>query len=251
MPLKFNPFTGEFDLVMSPGHGVATIQVDGDVGSAVPTAGGVLDILGGVGLSSDATVLNTLTMNLDVPVTVPNGGTGITSLVKGAFLVGNTVNALNPVGPLDDGEIFIGDVLGGYPVANTLTAGTGITITNAAGSITITSTTGFDWDEVTATTAVMQANHAYICNNNAAQINLTMPVASAIGDSIQVIGKGTMAWNILQNAGQTIHFISMDTTPGIGGSLSSTQRYDCVELVCITANTDWVVVDSEGNITIV
>src|SRR3990167_10517378 len=45
---------------------------------------------------------------------------------------------------MDDGELIIGDT-GGVPIISTLTAGTGVTITNAAGSITIAAS-GVDAD---------------------------------------------------------------------------------------------------------
>ena len=72
-----------------------------------------------------------------------------------------------------------------------------------------------------------------------------------VGDIIEIVGKGAGGWLIAQNAGQTIHFGSSDTTTGAGGSLASTNRYNSIYLVCITANTDFLVKTSGGNITVV
>jgi hypothetical protein len=67
---------------------------------------------------------------------------------------------------------------------------------------------------------------------------------------MQVVGKGTGLFKIAQNAGQTIHIVASDTTTGVTGSLTAIERYAALELVCITANTDWAIMDSMGNFTV-
>jgi hypothetical protein len=94
----------------------------------------------------------------------------------------------------------------------------------------------------------MAVNNGYIADN-AGLVTLTLPAVAALGSIIRVAGKGTGGWSIAQNAGQVIHFGAFDTTPGALGSLSSNQQYDCVELVCTTANTDFTVVSVMGNLT--
>lgn len=129
----------------------------------------------------------------------------------------------------------------------------GVTVSGNPGTSTLTisvSGSGMTWNEVTGASANMSVNNGYIANN-AGLVTLTLPATSAFGDVIQVGGKGTGGWRIAQNAGQTIHFGSLDTTTGAGGSLSSMLRYDCVEMVCITANTDWLVTSTQGNLTVV
>jgi len=107
------------------------------------------------------------------------------------------------------------------------------------------------WTEVTlGGPTQMEVNNGYI-PNNAGVVGLTLPVTAILGDVIKVDGKGAGGWNILQNAGQTIHFLSQDTTSGAGGSLSSTNRYNCITLRCITSNTDFVVEAITGNLTVV
>lgn len=80
---------------------------------------------------------------------------------------------------------------------------------------------------------------------------ITLPAVSAVGDVIEITGYTVGGWLIAQNALQQINFIAASTTLGVGGSLASTQRYDSIKLVCATANTDWNVLSSSGNITIV
>ncbi len=108
----------------------------------------------------------------------------------------------------------------------------------------------FTWSEQTGTTVAMAVNNGYIANNGSL-VTLTLPATAALGSIIEVCGKGAGGWSIAQNSGQTIHFGAANTTTGATGSLSSTLQYDAVRLVCSTANTDFVVLSSVGNLTVV
>jgi len=132
----------------------------------------------------------------------------------------------------------------------TITAGTGILVTPTANTITISTTNGISWVEVTVTTQAMAVDTGYIANN-VALVTLTLPAVAVVGDRVRVAGKGAGLWRIAQNAGQVIHFGATDSTVGVGGSVTAILRYDCVELLCITDNTDWVVLSSVGNLTVV
>jgi hypothetical protein len=72
-------------------------------------------------------------------LSVPNGGTGATSLTDGGVLLGSGTGAITATAQPTDGQLLIGST-GTDPVLATLTAGTNISITNAAGSITIDAT---------------------------------------------------------------------------------------------------------------
>ena len=109
---------------------------------------------------------------------------------------------------------------------------------------------GLTWNEETGTSATMSVANGYIANN-AALVTLTLPTTASVGDIIRVTGKGAGGWKIAQNASEIIHFGVVDSTTGTGGSLASTETYDSVELVCVVANNEWVVISSVGNITIV
>lgn len=377
--------SGTVSVTGNPGTNTLTITDTGtvattyttDSGSATPAAN-ILNVLGGTGISTSASG-NTITFDLDTPVSVADGGTGLSNPTDGAFLIGNGASSLELIGPLTDGQLLIGNTGTISPTASTLTAGTGITITNGSGSITIDAAAtiplsfptdsgtatpaanaltiaggnncttsgagatvtidvddnvadsfptdsgtatpalgaltvaggtligstgsgstvtlnaddtvvasvptdsgtatpaanaftiagsgaistsasgstvtisvaagGLSWNVETGTSAQMAVNNGYIANN-AGTVTFTLPDTAAVGDLLKVTGLQG-AWSIAQNAGETIHFGVLSTTTGVGGSLTSTLPRDAVELVCVVADTDWNVLSSIGNITVV
>ena len=85
----------------------------------------------------DGAGLTSLTpSNLSGIVSVDKGGTGAGTFTTGGLLYGNSTSALQSMPIMSNGQLLIGDG-SGTPNTSTLTAGTGIAITNAAGSITI------------------------------------------------------------------------------------------------------------------
>ncbi len=167
-----------------------------------------------------------------------------------AVLLGAASNGITNLA-LTNGQLAIGST-GADPSAATLTAGTGVSITNGAGSITINAVGGaMTWTVVTGTTQTAAVNNGYIANN-AGQVTVTLPSTSAVGDMVAVTGiNNATGWKIAQNGGNQIFFGSSSTTSGAGGSLTSTATRDTVYLVCMTANATWNVVSAIGNITVV
>lgn len=70
---------------------------------------------------------------------VPNGGTGLATLTANSLFIGNGTSALTALGVATNGQLPIGRT-GLSPVLATLTAGTNVSITNGAGSITVAAT---------------------------------------------------------------------------------------------------------------
>jgi len=133
-----------------------------------------------------------------------------------------------------------------------ITAGTNISVTPGANTITIAATgsASFSWSVVTGATQSMAVNHGYIANNGGTCV-MTLPATAAVGDILEVTGiNNATGWQIAQNSGQTVHFGSSNTTTGATGSLTSTATRDSVRLVCVVANTDFNVLSSIGNITV-
>jgi len=156
------------------------------------------------------------------------GGAGTLST-----LTGDAGGAISPV---------LGDII--------LAGGIGISTSGAGNTITITATGGVAWTEVTAATVTLAGNTNYRMNR-ATAITATLPVLAAVDTVIEIVGHGAGLTIIAQNAGQSIHVDENTTTPGAGGTLTATHRYNCIKIHCVVANTEWVVSSSVGNWTIV
>ena len=99
----------------------------------------------------------------------------------------------------------------------------------------------------TSTPVTMAANTIYSANN-AGLTTLNMPATAAFGELFEVVGQGAGGWLIQMNAGQTANLNGSPTS--VAGSLASTNRYNCLKLMCTVANTTFTVVTSSGVITV-
>ena len=151
---------------------------------------------------------------------------------------------------LTDGQLVIGSTAGA-PAAATLSAGSGITITNASNSVTIaqTNASGFPWTDVTGATQALAVNNGYVTDH--ANVTYTLPASGVLGDTIKIVGK-TGITTIAQNANQQIVMGSGSSTVGVTGSIVGTNAGDCVELIVITAGASTVyrAANWVGNFTI-
>ena len=109
---------------------------------------------------------------------------------------------------------------------------------------------GITWNEVTETSQPALANNGYIANN-AALVTITLPSTCAVGEIVRVAGKGAGMWKVAQNSGQIIYFGDQNTTSGTAGYIAAKYRYDTVELLCITANTTFLVIGNIGNLDVI
>jgi len=126
------------NVVGNPGTHTLTISavglgvvetITGNSGGAVSPSGGNINIVGDIA--------NNITI-------VDNPGThtltaAVTGTTNHSLLIGNASGSISSLGVATNGQLPIGST-GANPVLSTLTAGTGISITNGAGSITITNT---------------------------------------------------------------------------------------------------------------
>ena len=185
------------------------------------------------------------TLSLAV-VGVPGGGTGATTFTNHGILIGSGVGALAATAELSDGQLLIGST-GNDAVLGTLTGGVGVTVANAAGSITINATGGgFEWTRVAGVAQALAVQNGYI-PTNVALTTFTLPVTAALGSVFKIDGEGTGLAVISQNATQQIHYGPFSTTAGVGGSLSSSHRRDCITLRCTVADTEFIAESAFGN----
>lgn len=132
-------------------------------------------------------------------------------------------------------------ILGG---AGTTTSGLGNIIT-----VTVTAA-AFTWNVVTSALnpITLVPENGYI-TKGAGSVQFILPAAASVGDTYRIVGYGNL-WTIAQNANQQMFLGIASTTVGAGGSFSALTIKDCVEIVCVTANLEFVVTDSEGNILV-
>ncbi len=82
-------------------------------------------------------------------------------------------------------------------------------------------------------------------------VTFTLPVTAAFGTVLYLQGFGSGGWQVNQNASQQIIIGTSLSTVGAGGSIASTDRYDSIALLCVTANTTWCALSGpQGNITV-
>lgn len=179
------------------------------------------------------------------------GGTGISNPTAHTLPVAEGASNFTFLGPLSNGQLLIGSS-SADPVAATITPGTNISVTNGAGSIRIDATglAGIGWVNVTSSTQAMVADTGYVADKSTL-VTFTLPVTAAFGTIIYVQGLGAGGWQINQNSGQQIIIGSSLSTIGASGFIASTNQYDSIALLCVTANTTWCSLGApQGNITV-
>lgn len=166
----------------------------------------------------------------------------------GVVLAENT-GAFQASNAATNGQVLLGATSANPAFASLTSTGGTIAFTTGTNSLNLdVVSAGLPWTNVTGTSQAMSVNNGYIANN-ASLVTLTLPSTAALGTQVKVAGLGAGGWKIAQNAGQLINFGSVVTTTGATGFLSSTNTFDQIDLLCVTANTTWVVRSSIGNIT--
>ena len=140
--------------------------------------------------SGTASVISAIDLTADVTGILPiaNGGTGASSLTDGGILLGSGTAAITATAQPTDGQLLIGST-GSDPALATLTAGSGISITNAAGAVTITNTGGG-----------FTGNVAY---SSGASTNVQITVPSGSSDTVGFIAQILMEDDTVGNTGLT------------------------------------------------
>ncbi len=239
--------TGLTNHAVLVGAGTSTITKVGPTA----TAGQVFQSAGSSAdpVFSTATYPSTTTVSQILYSSATNTVSGLATSNRGVLTTGATgVPAITALAT--DGQLIIGSTAGA-PAAATLTAGTGVSITNGSNSITVNAVGGgITWSVVTVDTT-FTVNTGTIANR-AGTLAMALPAISAVGSIIEITGINTAAgWQITQAASQQIFFGNTSTTLGATGSLTSTAIRDSLKMVCVVANLTWNVLSSIGNITVV
>ena len=246
--------TGTWNGTVSLTGGGTNANIAASNGGVVYSTASALALLSGTAtanqaLLSGATAAPTWS-TATYPLTFTAGGILYASAanVIGRFAVNTGVIVSAAAGPVlvnpnGVGKTIIGSN-GSQPVAAQIGVGTGIT---AAYTTNITFSLAAPTNQ-TATSVTMTAGTFYLANA-ASLITLTLAASPTVGDTYIIVGIGAGGWTVAQNASQLIKLPGgVATTAGVGGSLSSNNRYDCVTITYSeTANT-FVATNIVGNI---
>lgn len=259
-----NPGANTVTIAATGGSGSGTVNAgsqnqmayyaaNGTAVSGLTTASNGALVTDGSGVPSISTTLPN--MNIGTPSAgVLTNCTGlpvgsVSGIGNSSVVVTNNFGVAAGVGPLLDGQIIIGST-GNTPARATLTAGSNVSITNGPGSITISATGsgggGMQWNNVTGTSQAAAVNNGYV-SSNASLTTFTLPATAAIGDIVAIQGAGAAGWTISLSGGQSVVLNSGTAT----SSVSSTQQYDVIYLMCIVANTTWAYNGGFGNYSLV
>lgn len=162
-------------------------------------------------------------------------------LVDGASIniVGNQLVAAGGSNPIQTINLIGPDGTGNF----TISAGANIVITPGVNSISISSTGNLSWIEVAINT-LMSVNNGYIVNAGGV-LTMTLPAISARGDVIEIEDKGLNGFVIQAAGGDTVVYQGISSTVGGGWSTVTAGCY--VKLLCVTANSRWDIITSQGN----
>lgn len=182
-----------------------------------------------------------LASNVSGILSVVNGGTGLSTITKGSLLYGSATGTIAATSPMaTNGQLLIGNATNGYPSVATLTAGTGMTITNSAGAITLAAafssaaatidmnTFNINLDAAAGNSylsgdgasqgATVDALGRVILKNNAsAGILSTTSQLSLQGDTVNAIEIGQT-----NDYKSTYHIFVRNATSGVGAAMSLT-----------------------------
>lgn len=229
--------TGNQNVVVGSGSstGSGTYNTILGTGSGASIGAGVSNIILG-GNIPGAAVSNRLRIGRST-------GSAFAGDLSSAFICG--IDGVN-VGSVAKVVTMASDQLG----TATITAGTNISVTPGANTITIAALGGgvVTWSVISAnqTAAV---NNGYFCNK-AGTLTLALPATSAVGDVIEVTNENSATGiQFTQAAGQQILIGNTNTTLGATGTLTSSAVGDTLKIVCKTANTIWRVSSGWGNWT--
>ena len=175
--------SGAGSIVTINATGAVATTFDGDSGSATPSAN-VITMAGGHNITTSAAG-STVTYN-------------VSGTTNHALQLGNATSSLTSLGVATNGQLPIGST-GADPVLATITAGTNVSVTNGAGTITIAANTGavsFNYTSVNhaASPYTVLATDYYIgADVTAGVISILLPNAPSTGRAFVVKDKVGLA----------------------------------------------------------
>ncbi len=96
---------------------------------------------------------------------------------------------------------------------------------------------------VPAQTSFPATGNGYIVTNNTILATIfNLPATATLGAIVVIQGFGSAGWILQANAGQNIQIGSVSSS--VGGTVSSSSQFDCIEIICVVADTTWAMKSS-------
>ena len=234
--------------------------------AAVATSGDYDDLINAPSIPTQYTdemaqdaVGNILTDSSEVDFAYNDGTPSISaSLIDGSVALSRLSSAVQSSLGLADSSLQSADIgtsVQGFDATldaiSDLSDSAGVLTNDGSGNLSwgAASGGGITWNAVTGTSQTASVDNGYITDNSSL-VTVTLPSTAAVGSTVRIAGKGSGMWKLAQNSGQAIHFLGDTTTTGTSGSIAAATQYDAIEVLCITANTTWVVISSVGNLVV-
>jgi hypothetical protein len=152
---------------------------------------------------------------------------------------------------IDTPAITLGGALtfsGAYATTINVTGATNVTLPTSGTLATVGEL--YTIVDQTSSSVTIAPSTLYIIDNGASLVTLTLPATSAIGSIVKIVGLSAGLWKVVYTTGQSIKVGSSSST-ATTGNIASVLASDCIELVCVVANTTWTSTAVQGNITVV
>jgi hypothetical protein len=127
------------------------------------------------------------------------------------------------------------------PINYTPTAGTNFKSDSVTGNlqgidnVLGTLVSAVNWIAAATTSITATVNTGYYITD-ASQVTITLPTTAAAGSIVSIAGNGAGGWILAPGSAQTIKVIGSSAST----SITSAEQYDCIEVICVVANTTWV-----------
>jgi hypothetical protein len=251
--------TGSITIIGNPGTSTLTTQLTGLTNHAVLVGAGTATItkVGPSGSTgqilqnnaaadpsySTATYPSTTTINQILYSSSSNVVGGLATANQGVLTTGTTgVPVITSLA--GNGELIIGSTAGA-PAAATLTAGTGISITNGSNSITIAATgSEMAWTDEAVSFAAASGNGYFVTANATA----TLPAAPAQGNMISFSVDAAATLTVQANTGQVIRIGA--AVSASAGTAANNARGDSLTIVYRSSDAAWIASSVIGTWTV-
>jgi hypothetical protein len=95
---------------------------------------------------------------------------------------------------------------------------------------------------VSGTTQAVSINTRYVPTNSSLT-TFQLPAMAQVGARVTIAGQGSGGWSLLTAIGQTVQIGDVGATATT--SVSSSSRYDSIEIMCVLSNTTWITLSTQ------